>query len=33
MANQLSRRLGAPLPMVRGALEPVALVNKAVARR
>lgn len=32
MANQLSRRLGAPLPMVRSALEPVARVGKAAER-
>jgi DNA-binding IclR family transcriptional regulator len=32
MANQLSRRLGAPLPMVRAADESVPLIKKAVAR-
>jgi DNA-binding IclR family transcriptional regulator len=33
MANQLSRRLGASLPMVRAAGESVPLIKKAVARR
>jgi DNA-binding IclR family transcriptional regulator len=32
MANQLSRRLGAQLPMVRAAGESVPLIKKAVAR-
>ena len=31
-ANQLSRRLGAPLPMVRNTAESLPLVKKAVAR-
>lgn len=31
-ANQLSRRLGAPLPMVRAADEAIPLIKKAVAR-
>jgi hypothetical protein len=33
MANQLSRRLGASLPMVRAAGESVPLIKKAVVRR
>jgi DNA-binding IclR family transcriptional regulator len=33
MANQLSRRLGAPLPMVRAAGEPPPFIKKAVARQ
>lgn len=32
MANQLSRRLGAPLPMVRAGDESVPLIQKAVTR-
>jgi DNA-binding IclR family transcriptional regulator len=32
MANQLSRRLGAPLPMLRGNSEPMPLIKKAGTR-
>lgn len=32
-ANQLSRRLGAPLPMVRTSGDSIPLIKKAVARR
>jgi DNA-binding IclR family transcriptional regulator len=32
MANQLSRRLGAPLPMVRAAGETPPLIKKAATR-
>lgn len=32
MAHQLSRRLGAPMPMVRSAGEPLPLIKQAAAR-
>jgi hypothetical protein len=32
MSHQLSRRLGAPMPMVRSAGEPLPLIKQAAAR-